>query len=150
MYKDDSKVYIYIHCPESDVADSSWKIQSRSPLAPPHYIGDGAKTFNSIIMSGCEVYGVVENSVLASNVVIKKGAVVKNSILMGDVIVEEDAKIEYSIIDEGTTVGKGAVIGESKENGKGIALLSRNISICDGAIIKGGEIVDKDVVKGDN
>ena len=136
--------------PKFDVTDSSWKIQSRSPLAPPHYIGDGAKTFNSIIMSGCEVFGVVENSVLASNVVIKKGAVVKNSILMGDVVVEEDAKIEYSIIDEGTTIGNGAVVGESKEDGKGIALLSRNISICDGAVIKGGEIVDKDVVKGDN
>ena len=136
--------------PKFDVTDSSWKIQSRSPLAPPHYIGDGAKTFNSIIMSGCEVFGVVENSVLASNVIIKKGAVVKNSILMGDVVIEEDAKVEYSIIDESTVVGRGAVIGEEKENEKGIALLSRNISICDGAVIKGGEIVDKDVVKGDN
>lgn len=136
--------------PKFDVGDSAWKIQSRSPLAPPHYIGDGAKTFNSIIMSGCEIYGVVENSVLASNVIVKKGAVVKNSILMGDVVIEENAKIEYSIIDENTIVGKGAVVGENKENGKGIALLSRNISVGDGTVVKGGEIVDKDVVKGDN
>ncbi len=136
--------------PKFDVGDSTWKIQSRSPLAPPHYIGDGAKTFNSIIMSGCEIYGVVENSVLASNVIVKKGAVVKNSILMGDIVIEENAKIEYSIIDENTIVGKGAVVGENKENGKGIALLSRNISVGDGTVVKGGEIVDKDVVKGDN
>ncbi len=46
-----------------DVTDSAWKIQSRSPLAPPHYIGEGAKAFNSIIMTGCEIFGVGENSV---------------------------------------------------------------------------------------
>ena len=39
-------------------------------------------------------------------------------------------------------------VGESKEVGKGIALLSRNIVVGEGAVIKGGEIVDKDLVKG--
>lgn len=38
--------------PKFDVSDTTWKIQSRSPLAPPHYVGDSAKTYNSIIMSG--------------------------------------------------------------------------------------------------
>ncbi len=136
--------------PKFDVTDSAWKIQSRSPLAPPHYIGDGAKTFNSIIMSGCEIYGDVENSVLASNVIVKKGAVVKNSIIMGDVVIEEGAKIEYAIIDESTIVGKNSVIGENKDNNKGIALLSRNIVIGENVIVKGGEIIDKDIQVGDN
>ncbi len=135
--------------PKFDVADSSWKIQSRSPLAPPHYIGDGAKTFNSIIMSGCEIYGNVENSVLASNVVVKKGAVVKNSIIMGDVVIEEGASVEYSIIDEATIIGKNAIIGESKDKDKGIALLSRSIVVGENAIIRGGEIIDKDVQRRD-
>ena len=132
-----------------DVTDSSWKIQSRSPLAAPHYIGDGAKTFNSIIMSGCEIYGDVENSVLASNVIVKKGAVVKNSIIMGDTIIEENAQVEYSIIDENVVIGKNAVIGEPEKNKNGIALLGRSITVGDGAVVKGGAIVDKDVVKGD-
>jgi len=136
--------------PKFDVTDSAWKIQSRSPLAPPHYIGNGAKTFNSIIMSGCEIYGDVENSVLASNVIVKKGAVVKNSIIMGDVVIEEGAKIEYAIIDESTIVGKNSVIGENKDNNKGIALLSRNIVIGENVIVKGGEIIDKDIQVGDN
>ena len=134
--------------PRFDVTDSAWKIQSRSPLAPPHYIGDGAKTFNSIIMSGCEIYGVVENSVLASNVVVKKGAVVKNSIIMGDVVIDEGAKVEYSIIDEATTVGKNAIIGENKESGKGIALLGRGIVAGENSIVKGWEIIDKDIQGG--
>ncbi len=135
--------------PIFDIADSSWKIHSRSPLAPPHFVGEGAKTDNSIIMSGCEVYGSVENSVLSSDVVIGKGAVVKNSIIMSDVIIDDNAVVEYSIIDENTIIGKGAKVGEPKDSGKGIALLGRNIRIDDGASVEGGKIVDKDVVKGD-
>ena len=133
--------------PKFDVSDNSWKIQSRSPLAPPHYIGDSAKTYNSIIMSGCEVYGTVENSVLASNVIVKKGAVIKNSIIMGDVVIGENTTIEYSIIDENVTVGKNVVIGEVKENKKGIALIGRNVTLSDGVVIEGGAIIDKDLVR---
>ena len=136
--------------PKFDVTDNLWKIQSRSPLAPPHYIGEGAKTFNSIIMSGCEIYGIVENSVLSSNVIVKKGAVIKNSIIMGDVVVGENSTVEYSIIDENVSIGNNAKIGQSQEENKGIALLGRGITICDNAVIGGGEIVDKDITKGDN
>ena len=135
--------------PVFDVGDSSWKIQSRSPLAPPHFVADGAKTDNSIIMSGCEIYGTVENSVLSSDVVIGKGAVVKNSIIMSDVIIDDNAVVEYSIIDENTIVGKGAKIGNSIESGEGITLLGRNIRIDDDATVEGGAMVDKDVIKGE-
>ena len=130
--------------PKFDVSDNSWKIQSRSPLAPPHYIGNGAKTDNSIIMSGCEIYGTVENSVLASNVIVKKGAVIKNSVIMGDTVIEEDANVEYSIIDENVTIGRGARVGEVKETNKGIAVVGRNSKIFDNTTIEGGVIIDKE------
>ena len=133
--------------PNFDVTDTSWKIQSRSPLAPPHYMGENAKIVNSIVMSGCEIEGTVENSVLASSVIVKKGAVVKNSIIMADVTIEEDAVIEYSIIDENTTIGKNAKIGEDKENGKGIAVLGRNVTVEDGCVIGGGAMIEKSVTK---
>ena len=107
--------------PNFDVNDNNWKIQSRSPLAPPHFIGEGGKATNSIIMSGCEVYGTVENSVLASDVKIGKGAVIKNSIIMSDVTIEENATVEYAIIDERTIVKSNAIIGDNMESGKGIA-----------------------------
>ena len=135
--------------PKFDVNDTTWKIQSRSPLAPPHYIGADGKAINSIIMSGCEVNGLVENSVLASDVVVKKGAVIKNSVIMSDVTIEEGAKIEYSIIDELTTVSKGSCIGEPKDSGKGITVLGRGITIDSGITIEGGAIIDKDVSKED-
>ncbi len=135
--------------PKFDVTDTSWKLQSRTPLAPPHYISDDGKATNSIIMSGCEIFGTVENSILASSVTVKKGAVVKNSIIMADVVIGEDTKVEYSIIDENTVVGKNAKIGQPKTDGKGIAVLSRNISIADGVVIAGGSMIDKDVAKED-
>ena len=135
--------------PNFDVYDSSWKIQSRSPLAPPHYLGDGGKATNSIIMSGCEIYGSVENSVIGSNVIISSGAVVKNSVIMSDVNIGKDAVIEYSIIDEMVNIGNGAKIGEPIESGKGIAVLGRNIEVADGVNIEGGLIIDKSVSKED-
>ena len=129
--------------PNFDLTDNSWKIQSRSPLAPPHYLGEGSKSVNSIIMSGCEIYGTVENSVLGSNVIVEKGAVVKNSIVMSDVTVGKDAFLNYSIIDEGTEIGDNAVVGE-KESNK-ITVLARNIKVNDNAVIPAGAMVDKDV-----
>ncbi len=131
--------------PRFDVTDNNWKIQSRSPLAPPHFIGEGGKATNSIIMSGCEVYGTIENSVLASDVKVGKGAVIKNSIIMSDVTIEDGATIEYSIIDERTVVKKNAIIGDSIDSGKGIALLGRDIVIDEGVKINGGDIIDNDV-----
>lgn len=135
--------------PKFDVSDSSWKIQSRSPLAPPHYMGVDSKVSNSIIMSGCEIDGTVEDSVLASSVIVKKGAVIKGSIIMADTVIEENAKVEYSIVDENTVIGKNAVIGEPKEDKKGLTVIGRNVTVSDGATVGGGLIIDKDV-KGDN
>ncbi|MBO4251463.1 MAG: glucose-1-phosphate adenylyltransferase [Clostridia bacterium] len=129
--------------PNFDIFDSSWKIQSRSPLAPPQYIGNGAKTVNSIIMSGCEIFGSVENSVLASGVIVKKGATVKNSIIMAETVIGENSVVDYSIIDEHTVVGKNCFIGESKDNAKGITVLARDLTVKDGTKIEGGKIVDK-------
>ncbi len=134
--------------PLFDINDSSWKIQSRSPLAPPHYLGNNGKSNNSIIMSGCEVNGSVENSVLASDVVVEEGAVVKNSIIMSDVVIGKNAVVEYSIIDENTVLGEGSHVGEQPKKGKPkITLLGRNIKVDNGASVKAGQIVDSDVVK---
>ena len=131
--------------PNFDISDPSWKIQSKSPLAAPQYIGDTTKTVNSIIMSGCEIYGTVENSVLGSNVVIKEGAIVKNSVIMSDSVIGENSVVEYSIIDENVMVGNNVSIGEAQDLNKGITVLGRNITVTDGVTISGGKILDKDV-----
>ena len=133
--------------PKFHVADNNWKIQSRSPLAPPHYVGNDARIGNSIIMSGCEIYGTVENSVLASDIVVEKGAVVKNSIIMSETQIKSGATVMYSIVDEKTVVGENAVVGEEAVSGKNkITVLGRNITVSAGAKVPAGVIADKNVV----
>ena len=135
--------------PAFDVADASWKIHSRNPLAPPEYLGEKADVKNYMIALGCEIYGSVENSVLSSNVVIEEGAVVKDSVIMSGTRVRSGATVNYSIIDEDVVVGEKAVIGEDKTIAKGIAVLGRNICVGAGASVAAGNIVDKDIKEGE-
>ncbi len=130
--------------PVFDVADSDWKIHSRNPLAPPEYIGDGAKVGNSMVALGCEIEGTVENSVLAAGVVVEEGAVVKDSVLMAGTVVKRGAQVVYSIVDENVVIEEGAIVGEDKEKKAGIAVLGRNITVAAGAKVAGGQIIDKD------
>ena len=133
--------------PKIDVTDKKWKIQSRNPLMQPQYLGKGSKVINSIVMSGSEIWGEVDNSVLSSGVIVKKGAKVKDSIIMANTVIEEGAIVNYSIIDENTERGPKAKIGEKKSDSVKIALLGRNIKVEAGAVVPQGAIVDKDVVK---
>lgn len=135
--------------PTFDVADSSWKIHSRNPLAPPEYLGEKAEVKNSMIALGCEVYGTVEKSILSSNVVVEEGAVVKDSVIMSGTVVKSGAVVNYAIIDEDVTVGEKAVIGEDKEIAKGIAVLGRGINVGAGASVAAGNIVDRDIKEGE-
>lgn len=135
--------------PTFDVADSSWKIHSRNPLAPPEYLGEKAEVKNSMIALGCEVYGTVEKSILSSNVVVEEGAVVKDSVIMSGTVVKSGAVVNYAIIDEDVTVGEKAVIGEDKEIAKGISVLGRGINVGAGASVAAGNIVDRDIKEGE-
>ena len=132
--------------PAFDVSDSEWKIHSRNPLAPPEYLGANASVRNSMIALGCEVYGSVENSLLSSNVVIEEGASVSDSVIMSGTIIKSGARIRYSIIDENVVVDSDVCVGEEK--GKGITVLGRNITVGKGAVVKGGEIIDKNIEAG--
>lgn len=133
--------------PKFDLADATWRIRSRNPVAPPQYVGKNGRVVNSIVASGCEIEGTVENSILSHDVVIKKGAVIRNSIIYSQSVIEENAVINYSIIDEKVVVGNGAKVGGDTETGKSpvITVLGRDITVSDGTEIAAGEIVDKNV-----
>lgn len=99
-----------------DLYDRSWPIRSRSPIKPPHYIGENAEIRHSIITEGCDIHGTVSNSVLSNSVFVGEGAVVNYSILMPGCKIGKDAVIEYSIIGENAVIGEGATVG-SPPNG---------------------------------
>ncbi len=128
--------------PEFDLRDRDWRIFSRNYSDPPQYIGEYAKISNSLITEGCEIEGIVENSVLASGVKVARGAIIKDSIIMRNVTIGEGATINYSIIDGDTKIGAGSTIGHTKSSNGGIAVIGSELEIKPGSNIAGGEMVD--------
>ena len=42
-----------------ELNDPEWRIYSRNPVMPPHYVAKGATIQNSLAAEGCNVYGTV-------------------------------------------------------------------------------------------
>lgn len=131
--------------PEFDVGDKSWKIHSRNPLAPPEHIGENGVVKNSMIALGCEIDGVVENSVLGSNVIVEKGAVVKDAIVLANSVIKAGATVSYSIIDEEVTVGANAKIGVEKDPNAEIVVLGRGLTVDNGVTVSEGQKHENDI-----
>ena len=131
--------------PEFDVSDKSWKIHSRNPLAPPECIGESGVVKNSMVALGCEIDGVVENSILGSNVIVEKGATVKDAVVLANSVIKAGATVSYSIIDENVTVGENATIGVAKDPSAEIVVLGRGLTVSDGVIVSEGQKHESDI-----
>ena len=132
--------------PIFDVSDKTWKIHSRNPLAPPEHIGENGVVKNSMVALGCEIDGVVENSILGSNVIVEQGAVVKDAVVLANSVIKAGAVVSYSIIDENVTVGENAKIGVDKSDTAEIVVLGRDITIANGVTVSEGQKHEKDIM----
>ncbi len=123
--------------------DPDWPISSRSPVCPPHYVGEKAEIVHSIVTEGCEIEGHVENSVLSPSVKVGKGATVFYSVLMPGAVIEDGATVEYAIIGENTTVGAGAHVGAAPDgtDGWGVATCGPELQIRPGAKVPAGAMI---------
>ena len=133
--------------PEFDIADKTWKIHSRNPLAPPEYIGKDGIVKNSMIALGCEIYGTVENSILGSNVIVEKDAIVKNAVILANSVVKANAVVSYSIIDENVSIGEKATIGVEKTENAEIVVLGRGITVANNVSVTSGQTHEKDILE---
>ena len=88
-----------------------WHILSRTAGRPPQYIAPTGSIKNSLLTEGCEIYGIVENSILSAGVIIEAGAIVRDSVIMENTRVCKNAVVNYSILDEHTIVTEGATAG---------------------------------------
>ncbi len=127
--------------PIFDISDEDWKIHSKNPIAPPHYIGESGDVTGSIIALGCEIEGKVVNSILSANVTVEEGALVSNSVIFSGAVIKSGAKIYNSIIDEKVTVGENATVGALKKPRK-ITVLGRGLTVGEGEVIESGKIVE--------
>ena len=139
---------------ELDLSDPGWRIYSRSPSAPPQYIGESAELQNSLVTEGCEVEGKVDFSILFENVKVEKGATITDSIIMPGARVEEGATVQYAIIAENVTVKKNAVVGERPENCSnlekwGVCVVGAGLTVGENAVVGAGIMVKKNVEEGE-
>ena len=133
-----------------DLSDDSWKIYSRNPIAPPHFISKKAAVENSMIGEGCVIDGDVDYSILFSNVTVEEGAKVRYSIVMPGTTIKAGAVVEYSIVAENAVIDEGAVVGESPENCEdrdnwGVTVIGEKVTIGKKAFVKAKEMIDTDV-----
>ena len=128
---------------ELDLADRDWRIYSRNNAVPPHFVGGYAKITNSLITEGCEIEGIVENSVLSSGVKVARGAYIKDSVILAGVTIGEGATVNYSIIDSDTTIGAGSVVGRTRSADEQITVVGSDLNILPGADIPGGTMVNR-------
>lgn len=136
---------------ELDLYDPAWRIYSRNPVEPPHYIARGANVKSCIITEGGMIYGDVNHSVLFAGVTVGKGSMVRNSILMPNVKIGENTIIENAIIAENTVVGDNCYIGyspDSKErtnmDGNDITVIGENLTLPSGYKLDKGIMVDSE------
>ena len=133
-----------------DLSDPTWKIYSRTPGMPPHYLAPTAQVQNSILAEGCSVSGKVEYSVIFSGVTIEEGAEIVDSILMPGTVVRKGARVQYAILAENTEIGANARVGESPEECAdlthwGVAVVASGIRVGAGAVIQAKAMVESDI-----
>ncbi len=132
--------------------DPNWKIYSRNPVLPPHYIAEGAIVQNSMITEGCEIAGKVESSVLFAGVQVGRGALVRDSILMPGVVVEPGAVVSYAIVAENAVIGEKAQVGRSPEDMHnldqwGVAVVGEGVHIGAGQTVPPKAMVEEDILE---
>lgn len=137
---------------ELDFRDRNWRIYSRNPVKPSHYIATGAKVINSALTDGCIIHGTVEHSVLSNSVTVEKGAVVRDSILMPGVTVMSGAFLDKCIVGNETIIGRNVRAGanvpgtcnyvNSKICSGGISVFERGLKIRDNVELPGNCMVE--------
>lgn len=86
--------------------DEDWAILTNAEQKIPAFIYSSASVTNSLIAQGCKVRGIVEHSILSTNVTVEKSAIVRDSVIMPDSVIESGIELEKTIVDEGVTVSK--------------------------------------------
>ncbi len=133
-----------------DLYDHSWKIYSRNPVMPPHYVGPDSKIENSMIAEGCNIDGDIDFSVLFSGVTIEEGAIIRDSIIMPNTVIKKGAIIEYAIVGEDCVIGEGVHVGARPETIEdkdtwGVAVIGHHVNVSPNTVIKPKAMISEDM-----
>jgi glucose-1-phosphate adenylyltransferase len=110
---------------------------------PPHFIADDADVTNSMVTEGCEIDGIVRDSVLFAGVTVEKGAVVEDSVIMPGTTIKAGAIVRRAIVSENCVIAKRCEVGEADGD---IALIGQDTALPEGYVVKAGLQVDTDAI----
>lgn len=136
--------------PKFNLYDKEWRIYSRSPIMPPHYVGTNAVVEDSLITEGCQVNGEIRHSVLFAGVIVESGAVVEDSIIMPHSVIKKGAVVKKAIVGENVTIGEDAQVGCEKRESDGdydtkltgdITLIANSMIVADGVRVPKGKVI---------
>ena len=133
-----------------DLSDNEWRIYSKSPASPPHFVSEKATVENSMIAEGCCIDGEIDYSVLFADVVVEEGAKVDSSIIMPGTVIKKGAVVQYAIVAENAVIESGAVVGEKPENVAnrddwGVAVVGAGVTVGAGATVAPKAMAGEDV-----
>ncbi|MBQ4429098.1 MAG: glucose-1-phosphate adenylyltransferase [Clostridia bacterium] len=136
--------------PRFDLYDTEWRIYSKSPVMPPHYMGEDSEVDDSLITEGCAVHGSVKRSVLFAGVTVEHGALIEDSVIMPNTVIGAGAVVKKAIIGENVRIGTGALVGceklpedepyDNKLTGD-ITLVANSMNICEKARVPAGKVI---------
>ena len=123
--------------------DERTRIYARNSALPSSYIDEAAKTVNSFIAEGSEIYGTVRHSVISVGCTVGKDALVEDSVVMPGVVIEPGAIVRHAILGENSRVCRNCVIGGafSPDEKKKISVTSKGAVVEAGTVLLPGEML---------
>ena len=130
--------------PEFNIrGDERSRIYARNSALPSSYIDEEAKTVNSFIAEGSEIYGTVRHSVISVGCTVGKGALVEDSVVMPGVVIEPGAIVRHAILGENSRACRNCVIGGAfaPDEKKEISVTSKGAVVEAGTVLLPGEML---------
>ena len=96
---------------------------------------------NSIIGDGGSLLGTVTDSVIFSDVAVRKGVAIADSVVMAQTDVGEGVHIDHAIVAENVSIGEGAKIGAPLADDSELTVIGPNVCIPAGCVVEPGQII---------
>ncbi|MDD3400850.1 MAG: glucose-1-phosphate adenylyltransferase [Eubacteriales bacterium] len=141
--------------PVLDLNDPQWRIYTKNPIMPPHYVDKNAVIKNSLVTEGCVVRGTVKHSVLFCGATVEEGAVVEDSIVFPRSVISKGCIIKKAIVGENVHIGANCQLGgpnlgdgiiDNKLTGD-ITLVGNDITLPDNTYVPQGAVVNQDTLE---
>ncbi len=138
--------------------DDGWRIYSKAPNKPPHYVSSDASLRNCYITEGCEIYGEINHSVVFEGVTVEEGAKIEDSIIFPGAVIKKGAAVYKALIGSGSIIGSDARIGSDDKSANNdwvnkkicsdnISLIAPEVKIGDGIRVAQNSMVVENIIK---